>query len=433
MSVGEAYDAVEFQGRAVSSIASASKVSVVLGGKVTGVFADIGSEVREGDVLAEIFSPELAKLQSDYGKALSSLDSARKKADLVREKVRTGASGRAILEEAENILLNAQKERSLAVSEYEKASSELNQCRARYERAAELYADKIISTQDYETARTEYERDSAALRNSETVKAKAERQEKLARSSFDRVSAIYGKGLYDSSEVAEAESSIGNAAKEKSYSERMIVMSGGSLSSVDGIMKVRAPVSGTVSSRTLSVGQSVAAGDSLFSLSSGRNDFVGNACERDSSLIRKGMTAEVRSEIFPGKAFECTVTGVSSELDPATGTFSVRLTPLSDTGIKAGSRVSISVVTGKRPGAVLVPAESVLDESGRKIVFGRLRHGDEFGKIFVKTGGLCGGNVEILSGLTPSSEVIVKGQGQLKASYGKVELKAGCADGCGGE
>ncbi|MCQ2736625.1 MAG: efflux RND transporter periplasmic adaptor subunit [bacterium] len=434
VTVGDAYDLAEFQGRACSPVSSGAKVSAVSGGKILKILADVGSEVKKGDIICEIFGPELARRQSDYIKAGAVAKAAGEKAALSSHKVKSGASGKALLDEAEASLLSAKSAKAQAVSEYEKAKSELVQCRARYERALELYGDKIISAQDFDTAKTEYERDQAALANAEIQKSNAERQEKLANAAFERTSSIYRKGLLDSSEIAGAESEAKSAAGDRDYAARMIVMSGGRLGASDGIAFIDAPVSGIISDRKFSLGQNVPSGETVFSIAPSSIEYTGNAYEKAALSVRKGQKAEIRAKSLPDRFFNASVLGVSSEMDPETGTFAVRLSSSDGSGIiKSGTPVRISVITGVRKNAVLVPKECVLDESGRKIVFGRHKHGAECEKITVETGSLCGNNIEIKSGLTPKSEVIIKGQSQLKTSFGSVELKAGCADGCGGE
>ena len=80
----------------------------------------------------------------------------------------------------------------------------------------------------------------------------------------------------------------------------------------------------------------------------------------------------------------------------------------------------MSLVTGKRGSAVLIPKQAVLDDAGKKIVFTPCMECPEdkkagpsacgaYDKLEVTTGPVHGDKIEVLSGLEPGTEVVTVG------------------------
>jgi multidrug efflux pump subunit AcrA (membrane-fusion protein) len=100
---------------------------------------------------------------------------------------------------------------------------------------------------------------------------------------------------------------------------------------------------------------------------------------------------------------------------------------------------TVSIITAKNGGAVLIPTAAVLDDAGKKIVFTPCLECPEdvkantnacgaYDKIEVELGPTHGSKVEALSGLEPGVLVVTEGGFQLKTALGSGQLEAGCAD-----
>ena len=96
--------------------------------------------------------------------------------------------------------------------------------------------------------------------------------------------------------------------------------------------------------------------------------------ERFSSSARRGLSAQVSLEAFPGEIFAAVVEEVSPVLDPSSRTLRIRLrfAPVSgalDARIKAGMFATVSLVTNTRRDVPVIPRNAVINTYGSWIVF----------------------------------------------------------------
>ena len=76
--------------------------------------------------------------------------------------------------------------------------------------------------------------------------------------------------------------------------------------------------------------------------------------------------------------------------------------------LKIGQMVEARIYTGPEKEALCVPAASVYNDEGRKVVFVQTQ-GESFEKRQVRTGSVYRGYVEILSGVAAGEHVVTKG------------------------
>ncbi len=434
VSHGDSLDTVIAPGTIAPASAASFKVTCSAEGKIVRFLADIGDVVNAGDVLAEISSLELMKCQAEYIKAVNSLADSKVQSDAENFRIRSGDVSLKRYEESKSQLLEAEKTASAAQAEFERAKVEEKQCLVRLNRAKELYADQIISRQDFETAQHEHSRDHSSLVSAELTLKKAREQELIAVKGFEREEAFYKNRYADKVASQSAKSSLNTAIAEKQSSANQIKLLGGVPGDTSGLVYLTSPISGEISARDFSQGQTVSSSDVIFTVANLSSVIVETKVyEKDIAAVFKGQTAEIRSSSTGTKVFNGKVLSVGNTMDPSTGSFPVKIAVLNPgRELKAGTFVKSSIIIARRGGAILVPSVAVMDEDGHKIVFARCSGESNFEKIEVKLGSLSGDKVEVLSGLCADDEVVVEGQSQLKTSFGNVELKAGCSDGCGG-
>jgi membrane fusion protein, heavy metal efflux system len=73
-------------------------VTPVVGGRITRVFAELGQAVRRGQILAEVYSPDLAEAQTRYVSARAELDAHERELRRTEKLVELGSASRQELE-----------------------------------------------------------------------------------------------------------------------------------------------------------------------------------------------------------------------------------------------------------------------------------------------------------------------------------------------
>ncbi len=162
--------------------------------------------------------------------------------------------------------------------------------------------------------------------------------------------------------------------------------------------------------------------------------------QKDIARARAGQSAQVRVSGYPDRVFSGRVAHVGDVLDAESRTARVRCAIANPAGLlKPEMFATVSIITGRRSGAILISKEAVLDDAGKKIVFVPCMDCEEdrqagksiCGKYDTRTvelGPAHDGLVEVRKGLSSDESLVVTGAYQLKASLGSGTLEAGCSD-----
>ena len=138
------------------------------------------------------------------------------------------------------------------------------------------------------------------------------------------------------------------------------------------------------------------------------------AQERDVPLLANINEATVTLDAYKDKVFHGVVSRTSNSLDLTTRTLTLEVDiDNADHFIKPGMFATVTFIAATHPNAVVIPVEALqTDDQGQKSVF-RVVDG-KAQKANVRIGLQSNNLVEIVSGLTPSDNVIVLGQDQAK-------------------
>ncbi len=179
-------------------------------------------------------------------------------------------------------------------------------------------------------------------------------------------------------------------------------------------LRVAAPFSGRVGLRQVSVGALVQPGTlvtTLDDISKVRVEFA--VPEVFVARVREGSVVTARSTAFGDRRFTGTVAVVDTRID--TNTRTVRVISEfdnADEALKPGLFMTVEVVLSRRDDALLV-AEEALDPLGdRNFVY--VIRDNRARRVEIRVGQRLAGEVEVLSGVQPGDNVVVRGIQRLR-------------------
>lgn len=176
---------------------------------------------------------------------------------------------------------------------------------------------------------------------------------------------------------------------------------------------IRAPFSGRVGLRRVSVGSLVAPGAVITTLddtSTIKLDFT--VPETVVAAMRPGLELEATSVAYPGQTFRGKVASVDSRVDPNTRSVTVRgLVPNTGGELKPGMFLNVHLTRGEAD-LLVVPEESLLPEQGDVFVY--VVQDGKATKRKVQTGQRRVGSVQVTAGLEPGEMVVTEGTQKLR-------------------
>jgi HlyD family secretion protein len=242
-------------------------VGSVVSGNVVSLSVDFNSQVKKGDVLAQIdpvpFQMALAQAQADYQNATANVTSLEAQIQTSRANV-------------DNMKANIAK-----------AQATLNDADVTLKRTKMLAEEGVYSQQQKDDAQATYDGAVASLNAAQAQEAQAEAQLNATIAQRDQAKA----------QVQMKKAAVDAARLQLSY------------------CTIRAPIDGTVINRTVNVGQPVAASleaPNLFSIGEDLKHMLvySNTDEADVGRIKVGKQATFRVDSFPRETFYGTVSQV---------------------------------------------------------------------------------------------------------------------------
>jgi membrane fusion protein (multidrug efflux system) len=190
-------------------------------------------------------------------------------------------------------------------------------------------------------------------------------------------------------------------------------------------LEIRAPFSGIVGIRTVSVGDYVKDGADLVNLediSSVKVDF--RVPEKFADRVRKGQELEVLVDALPGKPFHAKVDAVDPQVDSSGRSALLRGRIDNPEGrLKPGMFARVRLILAERASALMVPEEAIVPQGSKatvwKIVDGKALRTE------VKTGMRREAKVEIVEGLQLGDTVVTAGQIRLSRDGAPVRIVQG--------
>ena len=259
-------------------------------------------------------------------------------------------------------------------AEYDKSKAELTIKKQNYDRQKKLFEEKIVPSKSFQEAELEY---------------------KLAEVQFNySVKKLLAIGITNE-EIETPPTAHSNV--------------------IGSTIHITAPISGVVTARTASLGQKVDSSSQLFEIINIENVWLeADIFEKDLTKIRKGQTVKVKVSAYPDEIFSGDIFYIGNTLTPETKTIKVLVEIDNKAGkLKPGMFAETHIVVGQKQNALVIPKSAVLEDENLKVVFASEKDG--YHRHVVETGIESFGFIEILSGLTPGSIVVTKGNYQLKS------------------
>lgn len=178
--------------------------------------------------------------------------------------------------------------------------------------------------------------------------------------------------------------------------------------------KIRAPISGVVSSRNIKLGQHVMAGAPAFKITDTKSLVAYLSIpQTELSKISAGDSAEVRVDAIPEIEFSAVIDRISPTIDPRNGTFRATLYIDNQGGeLAPGMFGRFNIAYEKHAGALLIPVAALLEEDSETVVY--VVNDGSASRREIVIGIESNGFVEVLSGLEANEQIVVTGQNSLR-------------------
>lgn len=194
-------------------------------------------------------------------------------------------------------------------------------------------------------------------------------------------------------------------------------------------LEIRAPFSGVVGIRTVSVGDYVKDGADLVNLedlSSVKVDF--RIPEKYSDRVRPGQGIEVMLDALPGQTFRARVDAIDPQVDSTGRSALLRGRIENPQGrLKPGMFARVRLILAQRDQALVVPEEAIVPQ-GQKLTVWKVVDGKAV-RAEVKIGLRRNARAEIVEGLQKGDVVVTAGQIRLSRDGMAVRISGGQAAG----
>lgn len=333
-----------------------------IGGRIESMVEEVGVEVTEGQVVAQLDVEELLLNLREREAALA-------QAEAYLDALKAGASAEEIRQ---------------AEANYDQAASAFQQAEETYLRAKTLYEQGVISREAFNSAQTQYNVARAQLDAAEQILAQTRRG---ARPEEIRAA-----------EAQVEQARVGVEMVQKRLNDATLT----------------APFDGVIAYRHTDVGETIGPGSPVVTLVQLQEVILGvSVSDRWVDAFRPGESVTVTVDAFPGETLQGTVRSVAPVADPTSGLFPVRIALSNpDNRLRPGMAATVWVEVPTGPPGPAVPSEAIVRRDGRNMVFvvgpdGRIEARD------VQLGTESGGWVNV-TGVRVGERVVTSGHTRLQ-------------------
>ncbi|MCY7391771.1 MAG: efflux RND transporter periplasmic adaptor subunit, partial [Leptolyngbyaceae cyanobacterium CAN_BIN12] len=313
------------------------EVTTPIRGTVTRLLVQPGDQVSAGEAVAIMTSPELAELRT------TALD--RKS-----EAIASVQQATADLQLAQK---NYKQQQKIAAAEVAQARTQLNFAQERFDKDRELAVSGAIPRRTFLESETKLAEAKAALTKSESRLQVSEAAAQLQRAE----SAV---------QVARSRMSL----SQDTYRNRLRQL--GAIANEDGTLTIAAPISGTISDRETTTGESGEdAGKKLMTIINGSSVQVSaNIYEKDLDRIQTGQRVQIKVASLRDRTFQGQICVVGAVVEGATRVVPVKAQLDNPNGVlKPGMFAELEVLTDLTPAALLaIPKSALVTTNDKKTI-----------------------------------------------------------------
>jgi membrane fusion protein, heavy metal efflux system len=219
------------------------------------------------------------------------------------------------------------------------------------------------------------------------------------------------KRAQNATEIAQSRIRLSNAA----YQARLQQL--GTIANDKGLVTVLAPITGTVSDREITPGESVNAAEKpLMTLLNNSGVFAtANIYEKDLNQVKEGQEVRVKVASLPNRIFRGTISRIGSSVQGETRVVPVQAELNNPDGkLKPGLFAEVEILTEQTASNVLaISSSAIVDVNGKKTVY--VQNGNAYQSVEVQLGETSGDMVEIKSGLFDGDLIVTQRAPQLYA------------------
>lgn len=373
---------IQATGQIETSPSRRVEVTNPVGGTVVQLLVEPGDAVEIGQPLAVITSGELAELR------VTALENfAEREGD-----IQQAAADLRLAQQS------YERQQQIALMTINQAQTELRVAQEQYDRDREL-------TEQGALPRRELLESEAHLAVAQQAVTEAESQLEVleAQTEMERAQTAL--------DVAQSRAQLSAGT----YQTRLQQL--GADENPDGTVTIRAPISGTIADRPVTLGQSAEdAGATLMTIVDDRTVLAtANIYEKDLSQVSLGQRVRVTVSGLPDRFFEGRITAIGSVVEGENRVVPVRAElNNSDGALKPGMFAELEVLTDRTPAPVVaIPQSAIVEANGQPIVF--VQNGDTFQPVEVTLGRQAGDWVEVESGLFEGDRIVTQRANQLYA------------------
>ena len=354
-----------------------------------------GDPVRAGQVVAVV---EHSQLDAQVGQAQQSALAA---ASAVQSAQAAAAAADAQVVNATAARRRAEADLGNARAAVNKAKAQLTVVQATHARVTSLFQQGFVSQQAVDQA-------TADLQSAQAGVQAAEAQVGVAQAGLDQTQA----------QLRAAQAQQRAAASQVRTQQAQAASLAAALRSVQltqASATIRAPFSGVVVSRSLDPGAYISPGSGVPIMTIAELDHIAvivNVSEASMGTVRRGSTANVTVDAYPGRVFKGTVGRMAGGVDPDTRTVQLEVDlDNKDHALRPGmyARVQLS---GPPRQAYTVPLSALVIIGGQQFVW-VVDQGQVYRRA-VTIGTTYQSVVEITSGVSPQETIVVRGVEQLR-------------------
>ncbi|HEX5733756.1 MAG TPA: efflux RND transporter periplasmic adaptor subunit [Blastocatellia bacterium] len=373
---GEIEDTIATVGKALVAPNGQAIVGAKVDGRAVRVLAEPGQNVRAGQVLVVVDSPQIAELRGQLIEAQARLRLAE-----------------------QNLARTNKSENRAAVIQ---AKNKLDFAQNNLERKQRLA--KLGAAAGREVAEAEVEFKNAKAEYDYVSNIQVTREQQQALSEVEQSRAVAAR-------IVQSLTALGAGAGGRG-----------------GEVSITSPIAGAVIDRHVSLGQAITQGGEMMTVMNLSSVIIeAQLPESQATRAQPGQPMFARLPGLPDQLFEGRVESVGKKVDHEKRTVPVRAR-ITNAGatLKHEMAVEVRIVTGVRKEGLLVPVSALVEDEGIKVVY--VKEGERYERRPVKVGTINYQVAEILSGIKEGEEVVTAGAYQLKNMQKGVSEEGGHHD-----